>query len=877
MRVQLDRPKRPTQSASPKRVTTPGGPVEPHVGEVIEDQYRIHRKLGEGASAVTYLAEDLIGGSFYVLKRIRIDDPDSKLAKTEFKSLQKLSHPGLPKVYDVRPPSSPFQLRIEYVEGSPLRDLMKERTGRVDFVLRLAQSILDVLEYLESESQIHRDISPGNILIPDDESVPPKLIDFGLSISQPDTMSSVGTPRYRAPEIDRNGRWSCSCDQYSLAVVLFELLTGRLPFLVEDGKASKDTPVKPLPTEQEQFGERLLTVLLRAASADRRKRFRTVSDFSKAISTCLSPVAEISATGSQLINPFVNQLRSAYRNTKLGNASNRGVDDDFARMTYVRTRLDDVLTPALMQGKYRLVLLIGNPGDGKTAYLQNLHAEMMKAGSQELHIGAAGWSLDFTGRTYAALYDASESDGPKRSDDLFKEILSPLSGNLPPKNDDYVAAIAVNDGRLMDFFERHGEAIFPWLWSVVQKQIFGDHEAESGVLVVDLKRRSLVGIAPGATSVFSAVLDAFVDERHWALCKTCDAGEDCPILFNVRSLGKTGLGERVRATLSRMILAVHLRRESRATIRDLRSSLSFLITHDRGCQDVHKDRETGQTPRQALGRLYFQASFDGSGSPDVLLDEFTGLDPASVSSPRLERFFHFHRKPQQASHVRDVFIQDIQRPPSLEIMDLCRASDWVGVMKRWFFFEGQCADEGNRHVFELPAPELVFPYRHMEGFLHLLGPDKRLTDVLSILLQGLGLADGVRAASKPGSLSLRLADNEDQSFVVIKRFKASEFGMRRVGGVSHVVESLTDQLVLDHRDGMARMNITLDFFEFICRTVDGLQRGSEEHKSFLEDLSVFKSQLLRSASREVVLLDAADRSVIVKCGDNGKLILEDRS
>ena len=73
--------------------------------------------------------------------------------------------------------------------------------------------------------------------------------------------------------------------------------------------------------------------------------------------------------GHPLVNPFVNELRQAYRNSRIGNPNNRGLESDFSRRTYVPTKLDKVLLPRIVRGDYRLVLLSGNPGDGKTSFL----------------------------------------------------------------------------------------------------------------------------------------------------------------------------------------------------------------------------------------------------------------------------------------------------------------------------------------------------------------------------------------------------------------------------------------------------------------------------------------------------------------------------
>ena len=96
----------------------PAGATEVHEkGAILEDQYEIKRILGEGGTAITYLAYDRMAETEYVLKVIRDIEHAHRLAQSEFKALKDLSHDNLPKVFDVRAPGQPFHLKIEYIRG----------------------------------------------------------------------------------------------------------------------------------------------------------------------------------------------------------------------------------------------------------------------------------------------------------------------------------------------------------------------------------------------------------------------------------------------------------------------------------------------------------------------------------------------------------------------------------------------------------------------------------------------------------------------------------------------------------------------------------------------------------------------------------------
>jgi serine/threonine protein kinase len=841
----LSPPPAPAPASAPEVVAE----VSFDPGSMIDGQHRIKRVLGHGGSATTYLAEDTVAEQDVVLKVIRNHEWATRLARNEFKILSRLNHPHVPRVHDVRPSDSPFHIKMEHVRGVPLNE-DKARYASLPACLEVAEAVLDALQHVEEQGMIHRDVSPANILVPSDADEAIKLIDFGIAAIDDHQKSAVGTPRYRAPEIDAGGEWSHACDLYSLGVVLYELVSGDLPFATTAEGVPRKGEVVDHETAAQRLGSAAVaTVLLRATNPDPSERYRTAAEFGEELRRAVTaPVVEPIGEGERRVNPFVDELRSAYRNTRAGNAGNRGLESEFARETYVQTRLDTELLPALVTGEVRLVVLSGNPGDGKTTFLQQLEAELLDRGAKAIETDEAGWQYEQGGRTFHAVYDASESHGELSADDLLHAALGPVEQGEP-----YTAAIAANDGRLLEFFSAYGPTYYPTIWGSLREQLEGGEPEDSSIVLVDLKRRSLASLDPTQPSLFSRVLDTFVDARKWATCQSCIARADCPILLSAQSLGDGQLADSARQHLGRMTLAVHLRRERRPTVRDLRSALAYTITGDTSCEEVHAERERG---RSALGDqrgVYFARAVEERPERDLLLDEWSELDPALVATPRLDRHLYFHRGDGHVAALSPLFLEGDRRHLPIAI-PTAADSEWLRHTKRRYAFEADDVAVAERR---LPESADLLPYRHFESFVEALR-DPSSIGLLARMLRGISVADGAPPSATEGSLALIAAGAVSRDLQVVKRFDLHEFRIEGGRAEDRYAEGVPDELFLRHQTG-ASLSITLDLFEFLMRCADGTASSAEEQRAMLEDLVIFKQGLLSAHTDEVVVVEGGRR------------------
>ncbi|MGA9570574.1 MAG: serine/threonine-protein kinase [Candidatus Acidiferrales bacterium] len=221
--------------------------------------YRIKRALGEGGMGVVYLAEREDLGNEVAIKILRdawVSPTRRERFNAEQRTLAQLNHPSIARLYDAdtSPDGTPFFV-MEYVEGVPFTDFCRTMRCTIPERLRLFRAVCEAVLYAHQHAVIHRDLKPSNILVKQDGSI--RLLDFGIAkhlenlgelVDQTVTGLRLMTPAYAAPEQIRGEQVGIHSDVYSLGVVLYELLAGRLPF-----DLSSCTPVQAekVLTEQE--------------------------------------------------------------------------------------------------------------------------------------------------------------------------------------------------------------------------------------------------------------------------------------------------------------------------------------------------------------------------------------------------------------------------------------------------------------------------------------------------------------------------------------------------------------------------------------------------------------------------------------------------
>ncbi len=265
-------------------------------------KYEIIRVLGKGATAVVYLARDPDTNREVAVKLIRFGEENAamsrrlrKLFQTEDSIGRRLDHPNIVKIYDGHVEASQAYLVMEFIEGTALdsycainRLLPMHRAIGIIFKCCLA------LDHAFKQGVVHRDIKPANILIDKDDN--PKITDFGLALNLSKDMNrdstfvmGVGSPAYMSPEQIKNYPLNQKTDLYSLGVLLFQLLTGRLPFRANNAGAltykivNMDTP--SVCALNPNLPAALDPILKKALEKDLYNRYRNGAEFAKDLST----------------------------------------------------------------------------------------------------------------------------------------------------------------------------------------------------------------------------------------------------------------------------------------------------------------------------------------------------------------------------------------------------------------------------------------------------------------------------------------------------------------------------------------------------------------------------------------------------------------
>ncbi len=270
-------------------------------GQKISDRYQLIKSIGEGGMANVYLAYDTILDRNVAVKVLRGDlANDEKFVRRfqrEALAASSLSNPNIVEVYDVGEDNGDYYIVMEYIEGKHLKDLLKKRgsltvTEAVDIVLQ----ITDGLSVAHDSYIIHRDIKPQNIMILENGLV--KITDFGIAMAINSTQltqtnSVMGSVHYLPPEQASGKGATLQSDIYSIGILFYELLTGKLPFKGENAVEIALKHLKePLPSIRDELPnipQSVENIIIKATAKNPKNRYADAREMHEDLKTCLDP------------------------------------------------------------------------------------------------------------------------------------------------------------------------------------------------------------------------------------------------------------------------------------------------------------------------------------------------------------------------------------------------------------------------------------------------------------------------------------------------------------------------------------------------------------------------------------------------------------
>lgn len=278
--------------------TRAAGTIEAPITKMQIGRYRVIREIGRGAMGVVYLAEDPAIGRTVAIKTIRLSEAASEEERKflrdrlfrEARSAGILSHPGIVTIYDIYEEDNVCYVFMEYVDGPTLEKMMHgddPLDGKT--VLHVLEETAAALDYAHGKGIVHRDIKPANIMVASDGAV--KITDFGVAkfTSQQATSTGVllGTPSYMSPEQISDAKITGRSDQFSLAVIAYQLLAGERPFTgaTLPGLMFKIVNEEPAPLQRlnATLGPAVDVVMRKALHKDAAERYANCQAFVKAL------------------------------------------------------------------------------------------------------------------------------------------------------------------------------------------------------------------------------------------------------------------------------------------------------------------------------------------------------------------------------------------------------------------------------------------------------------------------------------------------------------------------------------------------------------------------------------------------------------------
>lgn len=898
-------PTQPTSTPSQKTLR------EIKVGDMVTGAVQLYEELGKGGFGRVFKAKNTITGRFFAIKLFDYSPSSIQDVISEYNSLAEITHNNVVKIHNCdKSLDGLFFTQMELLEGDNLGVYTKgDLRLPLSEIYKMAKEILSALVYMQEMPggpMFHRDIKPNNIVW--DKKNRYVLIDFNIATSTDDN-SFAGTQPYMAPDLVKSSNrieWDKSADTFSLGVTLYELLTHTYPWPGSDPCPRMNVAATDITSVcNHNFSDAFAKFMMKSIITDNQKRFRSAREMLDALleigvdgmlrkADTAPGVIHIDLTHGKTTD-IVDYLNSLYSQSEHGNSGTRAAVSPswLDRETYTETKLDKKLLRDIADLKYKLLIITGNAGDGKTAFL---HKVEDIDPHKELLTNQNGAKFRIKGVLFESNYDGSQDEEEKANDQVLTEFFTPFMGleNINDAREGRV--IAINEGRLVDFLSTRPE--LKALQDNIEDYFYheGHTELLPGVMVINLNLRSVTAREGKEDSLLKSQIKKLTKPILWEKCKKCPIADKCFIKYNVDTFNDESAGDEVINRLEWLLRTIVYKRELHITMRDLRSFISFLLTRDYNCEQVMQMIEHIKADN-ILPEFYWQfyyfnitaAPFSYKGyfpfptndSNDRLVRLLKETDIAKVSLPSLDRDLYYNRKQEEdylmfGTRTRSLLPEFDERNVLMPYYDMTTDDKFIAKerhasMIRHQYFEGQWRNSS--FMTRLPyqsIPEFNDQLTKAEG----AGNGECKGNIALAISKSEGcLNDELNRKYMLLSCS-HISDPLSKSY---RMFSLDEFELfvNKTPHLTEYIEYESDSLTFRHKtDHEIQLTVSLDLFEMLDFIKKGFNPSINDLQGKFIELQIFKNRLESKTYTEILVTKNNKKFSVIRLNPDKTLTIE---
>ncbi|MBL7901567.1 MAG: protein kinase [Bacteroidia bacterium] len=877
------------------------------------DDYIIHKILGKGGYSRVFKVKHTLQDEYYALKLFH-ESVNASSVIDEYKSLIKLNHPNIVKfIWNGTASTGQFYTLTEFLDGENLGTYTRtDARLPISRVYQVGKDILDALVALQSQSRpiLHRDIKPQNIIWDSNKRF--VLIDFNVASFAEDNKDFVGTNPYLAPDLIADNykvNWDKSADTFALGITLYELVCKQYPWSPSRMPLMSKSPAKPIDVEP-RLSTEFSEFLLKAISTSGDSRFKDANEMLAALekigvenilSASDTKIREstITVNANEDIVSYVNSLYSQSKNGNSGTRANFNINK-FDELTYTPTKLDKKLIPAIFDGQYKLLIITGNAGDGKTAFIRKIEDDKRVRDIKRFdHKNGAKFKI--SNISFESNYDGSQDEEERANNTVLEEFFKPFENIANYDDAKEGRIIAINEGRLVEFLGTSEK--YKNLSRAIEEYFYkeGHSNLPDGLMIINLNLRSVVGTDQDEPSLFRKQIKAITNKKLWEKCSTCPIAESCFIKYNVDSFNDSAAGENIITRLEWLLRTVSLKRELHITMRDLRSFISFILTRDFNCNEVKTLIEKQDFFDEDYWQyFYFNITnpvLNDNGNQDRLIKLLRETDIGEVSIPDLDRdlFFGKHDEKNYLEFAERTFsllqsfnLNKIWVPAHEQSQEIItRIKSIQKTFIRHQYFEGRSvlinllgkkqSDTGDASDLK-PSFLLRLPYHSVSKFVDILEKGDTGNDTIQSISRAISLNEGCDNIKIDRQyLVLSSSEIKDPFSKSFRLFSLKDFELF-VNTTNHLIKYLeyeSDNLVFRHKtERHIQLTVSLDLYEMLYFIQQGFSPSLNDLRGKFVELIIFKNLLENLRYDEVIVTNDNVEFFKISKTEESKLIVQ---